>query len=223
MVPSINKSMPVLKLVGIFLNIILVLVVVYFIYDFIQTPMYLKELTKEYNELVDHFQLAVKETAIGYIYIGSKEEGMPVTIQIRTATGELINTKTSEQSPLLYDKETKIIRGFEVRGYIRRDRVYVYSLMVKMETSTHVEYIFDDKSDLNYKDPDFVNPLSNPALWVKENESGIGENQFYEVVVSTAGLFALERAYTFKTIEGLPDTAPVYRDYKKTLNGITKK
>jgi hypothetical protein len=145
----------------------LVLVVVYFIYDFIQTPMYLKELTKEYNELVDHFQLAVKETAIGYIHVGSKEDGMPVTIQIRTATGELINTKTSEQTPLLYDEETDSIRGFEVRGYIRRDRVYVYSLIVKMDTRTHMEFIFDDKSDLNYKDPDFVNPMSNPAVWIK--------------------------------------------------------
>ena len=211
------------KLLGIVLNISLVLFVVYFIYDYIQTPMYLKELTKEYNELVDHFQLAVKETAIGYIHVGSKEDGMPVTIQIRTATGELINTKTSEQTPLLYDEETDSIRGFEVRGYIRRDRVYVYSLIVKMDTRTHMEFIFDDKSDLNYKDPDFVNPMSNPALWIKENESGIGENQFYEVVVSTAGLFALERAYTFKSIEGLPDEAPMYRDYKKTLKGITKK
>ena len=215
--------MSIFRLVGMFLNVMLVLVVVYFIYDFIQTPMYLKELTKEYNELVDHFQLAVKETAIGYIHVGSKEDGMPVSIQIRTATGELINTKTSEQTPLLYDEETDSIRGFEVRGYIRRDRVYVYSLIVKMDTRTHLEFIFDDKSDLNYKDPDFVNPMSNPALWIKENESGIGENQFYEVVVSTAGLFALERAYTFKSIEGLPDEAPMYRDYKKTLKGITKK
>ena len=80
---------------GVVLNIALVLFVVYFIYDYIQTPMYLKELTKEYNELVDHFKIAVRETAIAYIHLGSKKDGIPVTIQIRSATGELIKTKKS--------------------------------------------------------------------------------------------------------------------------------
>ena len=216
--------MSLLKLLGAVLNITLVLFVVYFIYDYIQTPLYLKELTKEYNELVDHFQIAVRETAIAYIHFGSKEDGVPVTIQIRSATGELIKTKKSSISPLLYDTKKDAMRSFMIKGYIKRDRVYMYSMMVKeTDQNTWQESIFDAKIDLNNKDPDFENPVSNPSLWIREDDDRIDENQSYELVVNQAGRFALVRAYTFKNIEGLPDEAPRYMDYKKTLNGITKR
>ena len=100
----------------------------------------------------------------------------------------------------------------------------MYSMMIKEKDGNGwEEFIFDSKIDLNNKDPGFENPVSNPALWIKEDDDRFSENQSYELVVNEAGRFALVRAYTFKNIEGLPDEAPRYMDYKKTLNGITKR
>jgi hypothetical protein len=204
---------------------ILLIVLFYFVYDyFVQTPRYLRELTKDYNELVDQFHTAVKETSVAYIHIGSKRDGMPVTIQMRSITGMLVETKKSARShPLLHVPGVDHVRPFCVFGYIRNDRVYIHSMKVQVSYDVNTLlgseqlFIFDTSLDID-KDTENTQ-ISHPATWVQETDE-IDENQFYQLVVSPAGLFTLVRIESFKTVKGLPMTSPVQRDYRKTLSGI---
>jgi hypothetical protein len=212
----------ILSTILLILKLIIVLLVIYFIYDYIQTPQYLRELTNDYNELVDQFHIAVQETAIAYIHIGSKQDGMPVTIQMRSITGSMVETKQSRIShPSLYVQGE--IMPFIVFGYIQRDAVYVHSMKVRVsfDEETQIEtgrlYIFDKNI---VKDPD--NPqVSHPATWVQAD--GLDENQFYQLVVNPAGLFTLVRIESFRNITGLPVHPPEHRNYKKALQGINRK
>lgn len=223
--------MAVTDYISLLVKLAVILIIFYFIYDYIKTPLYLTELTRDYNELVDQFHLALKETAIAYIHIGSKRDCMPVTIQMRTIDGLFVETKQSAKNhPTLYVPGTGpgIVRPFSVFGYIRNDRVYIHRMNVRIaynvETfqSTEQTYIFD--KSLQIDDDDGSNEslqVSHPATWVHEN--GIDEDQFYQLVVNPAGLFTLVRIESFRHIEGIPVTPPTYREYKKTLTGITKK
>jgi hypothetical protein len=195
------------------LKLIIVLIVIYFIYDYIQTPRYLRELTEDYNELVDQFHIAVRETAIAYIHIGSKQEGMPVTIQMRSITGSMIETKKSRVShPQLYLQGQ--IMPFCVFGYIHRDAVYVHSMKarVSFDEETQLEtvrlYLFDKNIEMDPENPQ----VSHPATWIAEGE--IDENQFYQLVVNPAGLFTLVRIDSFQNIPGLPDPPREPRECK---------
>jgi hypothetical protein len=207
------------------LSFVILIALIYFIYDYyIQTPRYLQEMTRDYNALVDQFHIAVSETAVAYIYIGSKLDRMPVTIQMRSITGMLVETKQSSRNhPELYVPVSDHVRPFCVFGYIRNDRVYIHSMKVQVsfdqETLIGSEklYIFDKSLDIENDDTN--NQVSHPATWVQGDDE-IDENQFYQLVVSPAGLFTLVRIESFKTIAGLPTTAPIHRDYKKTLSGI---
>ena len=212
----------ILSAILMILRLIIGLLLIYFIYDYIQTPQYLHELTNDYNELVDQFHIAVQETSIAYIHIGSKQDGMPVTIQMRTITGGMVETKQSRIShPSLYVQGE--VMPFIVFGYIQRDAVYVHSMKVRVsfDEETQVEtgrrYIFDQNI---VKDPD--NPqASHPATWVQAD--GLDENQFYQLVVNPAGLFTLVRIESFRNIKGLPDRPPEHRNYEKVLQGINRK
>ena len=202
------------------LVLVLLLLVLYFVYDYLQTPRYLQKLTEDYNELVDQFHLAVQETALAYIHIGSKAKGMPVTIQMRSITGGLVQTKESQKlQPLLYVDET--IRPFVVFGYILREAVYIHSIKVRAsfnedtQQETGKRYIFDKSLDL---DPATNPQVSHPATWVQAEE--LDENQFYQLVVNPAGLFTLVRIQSFRDIPGLPTRPPEHRNYTKTLSGI---
>ena len=213
----------ILSTLLVILKLAMVCIVFYFVYDYLQTPVYLQELTDEYNTLVDQFHVAVQETSIAYIHIGSKQDNMPVTIQMRSITGSLVETKLSRRNhPNLYVQGQ--IMPFCVFGYIQRDVVYIHSIKVRVsfDEETQLEtgqlYIFDKNIDM---DPD--NPqVSHPATWVQANGE-LDENQFYQLVVNPAGLFTLVRIESFQDIEGLPDRPPEYRNYTKTLQGISKK
>ena len=201
--------------------LVLVLLVLYFVYDYLQTPRYLQEMTEDYNALVDQFHLAVRETALAYIHIGSKVDGMPVTIQMRSITGGLVETSESRKlQPMLYVDGK--IRPFVVFGYILREAVYIHSIKVRVsfdedtQQETGQLYVFDKSLDL---DPATNPQVSHPATWVQA-DGQLDENQFYQLVVNPAGLFTLVRIKSFRDIPGLPTHPPQHRNYTKTLTGI---
>lgn len=199
--------------------LVLLVSIVYFLYNYyVLAPQHLQELTREYNELVDQFHRVVKETAIAYIHIGAKQDGMPVTIQMRSITGVLVETKQSARShPMLYVPGVDYVRPFCVFGYIRNDRVYIHSMKVQVsydpDTLLGSEQLYRFDKNLGIENEDVRDgQVSHPATWVQGNDM-IGENQFYQLVVNPAGLFTLVRIESFKHIEGLPATPPTHRDY----------
>jgi len=217
--------------IGLLVKVVVVFVLVYFIYDYMKTPLYLMELTQDYNELVDQFHLALKETAIAYIHIGSKSDCMPVTIQMRTIDGVFVQTKQSTlDHPKLYvpgNDSGGTVLPFSVFGYIRNDRVYIHRMTVRISytvqtgQSTDQTYIFDTKLNMDDDRTTDTRKMSHPATWIHEND--IDENQYYQLVVNPAGLFTMVRIESFKHVEGIPTTPPEYREYTKTLTGINRK
>jgi len=226
---DILNKMAVYHSTGLVVLILAILVTMYFVYDTIQTPRCLRELTWEYNTLVSQFHVTVNETAVVYIHIGSKRDGMPVTIQRRTVLGDCMKTKKSTGvCPLLYVPATDVtdsqILPFTVYAYMRNAHIYIHRMVVREEYNEQTllvkerNYIFDDSLDV---DNDRENrQVSHPAMWIQGDE--IAENQFYQLVISPAGLFTIVRIDAFKNIKGLPETAPVHREYKKTLHDITR-
>ena len=206
---------------GTVLTIVVAAVILYFLYNYFVIPYYLQEMTREYNELVDQFHLAVKETAVAYIKFGDEGDGMPITIEIVGCNGRvLIKEKPpipSNATPCLRAGGDKKTTAFGVRGYLRENKVFVHSIYIEHDSSTIQRFVYDTMAD-PAMDSD---SLSHPATWISSC-SKINPGDMYCLVSNQAGLFTLQPVDPSHTPTQDTMTIPMHRSYRKTLADTTK-